>query len=114
MQTVLHNNRLRRKTMIEEYKNIKYKGKVVFHKMTVTSPVRDLKPFQDNEACFMFVNRDEFSVRTPDQFITFKEDQGLLAKCMNFFIETTKEQRQKEKKINVLGVFSFLLLSRIC
>ena len=93
--------------MIEEYKTIEYKGKVVFHKMTVTSPERDLKPFQDNEACFMFVNKGEFSVRTPDQFITFKEGQGLLAKCFNFFFETTKEQRQKEKKMDFLGVFLF-------
>lgn len=93
--------------MIEEYKSIEYKGKVVFHKMRITSPERDLKPFQENEACFMFVKKGEFSVRTPDQFITFKEDQGLLAKCFNFFIETTKEQRQKEKKMDFLGVFLF-------
>ena len=93
--------------MIEEYKKIEYKGKVVFHKMTVSSPERDLKPFQDNEACFMFVNKGEFSVRTPDQFITFSEDQGLLAKCFNFFIETTIEQREKEDRMEFLGVFLF-------
>ena len=93
--------------MIEEYKKIEYKGKVVFHKMTVSSPERDLKPFQDNEACFMFVNKGEFSVRTPDQFITFNEDQGLLAKCFNFFFEATIEQREKEKKMEFLGVFLF-------
>ena len=93
--------------MIEEYKKIEYKGKTVFHKMRVTSPARDLKTFQDNEACFMFVNKGEFSVRTPDQFITFKEDQGLLAKCFNFFIETSKEQRQKEQKMDFIGVFLF-------
>ena len=93
--------------MIEEYKTIEYKGKVVFHKMKVTSPERDLKPFQDKEACFMFVKKGVFSVRTPDQFITFKEDQGLLAKCFNFFIETTKEQRLEERKMDFLGVFLF-------
>ncbi len=64
--------------MINESKTIEYRGKVVFHKITITAPVRDLKPFQDNEACFMFVNKGEFSVRTPDQFISFKQDQGLL------------------------------------
>jgi len=79
--------------LIEEYKKIEYKGKVVFHKMMVTSSKRDLKPFQDNEACFMFVNKGEFSVRNPDQFITFKEDQGLMAKCFNFFFETTNANK---------------------
>ena len=93
--------------MAEEYKTIEYKGKVVFHKMTITSPQRDMKPFQDKEACFMFLNKGEVSVRTPDQFITFKKDQGMLAKCFNFFLETTKLQRDKENKIDFLGVFLF-------
>jgi AraC-like DNA-binding protein len=93
--------------MINESKTIEYKGKVVFHKITVTAPARDLKPFQDNEACFMFVNKGEFSVRTPDQFISFKQDQGLLAKCFNFFIETTEIQRSKEEKMEFLGIFLF-------
>lgn len=93
--------------MINESKTIEYRGKVVFHKITVTAPARDLKPFQDNEACFMFVNKGEFSVRTPDQFISFKQDQGLLAKCFNFFIETTEIQRSKEEKMEFLGIFLF-------
>ena len=93
--------------MIHEYKTIEYKGKSVFHKITITAPVRDLKPFQENEACFMFVNKGEFSVRTPDQFISFKQDQGLLAKCFNFFIETTEEQRSKVETMELLGIFLF-------
>jgi len=93
--------------MIKEYKALKYKGKVVFHKMIVTSPKRDLKPFQNNEACFMFVKQGSFSVRTPDQFVPFKENEGLLAKCFNFFIETNKEQREQESIMDFVGVFLF-------
>ena len=78
--------------MLNEIKRLKYKGKVVFHKMKISSPKRALKPFQNNEACFMFVDDGEFSVRTPNQFISFNKNKGLLAKCHNFLIETTEKQ----------------------
>jgi AraC-like DNA-binding protein len=93
--------------MIPEHKVITYKGKVVFHQMKVTAPKRDLKPFQENEACFMFVKKGNFSIRTPDQIISFEEDQGMLAKCFNFFIETTKQQREEHETMEFLGVFLF-------
>ena len=94
-------------SMTQEYKTITYKGKVVFHKASTIAPVRGLKPFQDNEACFMFVNEGEFSIRTPDQFLDFKQDEGLLAKCFNFFVETTELQRSKYDMVEFLGVFLF-------
>ncbi len=93
--------------MIQEYKTIEYKGKVVFHKLSTRAPVRDLKPFQDNEACFMFVNKGEFSIRTPDQFLNFNQDQGMLAKCFNFFVETTDQQRSKYETMEFLGIYLF-------
>jgi AraC-like DNA-binding protein len=95
------------KELIHEDKIISYRGKVVFHKILVSAPKRELKPFQNNEACFMFVNQGEFSIRTPDQLISFNEDKGLLAKCFNFFIETSKSQRQSNQKLEFLGVFLF-------
>ncbi len=93
--------------MLNEIKILKYKGKVVFHKMRIDSPQRDLKPFQNNEACFMFINEGEFSVRTPNQFISFNKSKGLLAKCFNFFIETTEKQRNQSKEMEFIGVFLF-------
>lgn len=93
--------------MIQEYKTIEYKGKIVFHKIATMAPVRDIKPFQDNEACFMFVNKGELSIRTPDQFLDFGKDQGLLAKCFNFFVETTEQQRSKYDRMEFLGIFLF-------
>ena len=93
--------------MSNESKILTYKGKVVFHKMKVASPKRELKPFQNNEACFMFINNGDFSVRTPNQFIPFNKTKGLLAKCFNFFIETTKEQRTLSKEMEFIGVFLF-------
>ena len=93
--------------MLNEIKRIKYKGKVVFHKMKITSPKRELKPFQNNEACFMFIDDGEFSVRTPNQFVSFNKNKGLLAKCFNFFIETTEIQRNLSKEMEFIGVFLF-------
>lgn len=93
--------------MSNEFKILKYNGKVVFHKMRIDSPQRELKPFQNNEACFMFINDGEFSVRTPNQFISFNKSKGLLAKCFNFFIETTENQRNHSKEMEFIGVFLF-------
>jgi AraC family transcriptional regulator, exoenzyme S synthesis regulatory protein ExsA len=93
--------------MFHEYKTITYQGKVVFHKIVTDALKRDVKPFHDNEACFMFVSEGDFSVRTPDQLVAFKNSDGLLAKCFNFFIETTSQQRKNEGRMNFLGVYLF-------
>ena len=93
--------------MLNEIKRLKYKGRVVFHKMKITSPKRELKPFQKNEACFVFINDGDFSVRTPNQFLSFSKDKGFLAKCHNFFIETSGKQRDLSKEMEFIGVFIF-------
>ncbi|MFT5822232.1 MAG: AraC-like DNA-binding protein [Crocinitomix sp.] len=93
--------------MIQKSNFLKYKGKIVFHKLTVPIPQRELKPFTNGEACFMFVNQGDFTVRTPDELIPFKKGKGLLAKCFNFFIESTKTQRTQCENMEVVGVFLF-------
>jgi len=93
--------------MIHEYKELKYYGEVVFNKLVITAPERELKVFKDDEACFMFVDKGNFSVRTPEELISLKEGKGLLAKCFNFFVETTKEQRTEDNIMEVLGVYLF-------
>jgi AraC-like DNA-binding protein len=91
----------------KRYKTLEYKGKIVFNKLTITAPARELKPFQENEACFMFVHHGDFSIRTNEEVIPFKEKQGMLTKCFNFFIETTNKQRVKHSTIEFMGVFLF-------
>jgi AraC-like DNA-binding protein len=93
--------------MIINQKVLKYKGKVVFEKIAMVPFLRIPKLYQDNEACFMFVNKVEFSVRTLDEFISFKEGQGLLAKCFDYFFETNKIQRKSSDSIEVVGVLLF-------
>jgi AraC-like DNA-binding protein len=93
--------------MIHEFKSLSYKGQLVFEKVVVTHPKRAPKPFHDNEACFVFVNKGNFSVRTPDQFISLKKGKGILAKCFNFFFETTKMQRASGDNIELIGVLLY-------
>jgi len=90
--------------MNPEIKVITYRGKVVFEKITMPYFKRIPKLFEKNEACFMFVNKGEFSIREPESFISYKRGKGLLAKCFDYFFETNKSQRESSDSIEVLGV----------
>lgn len=52
----------------------------------------------------MFVNKGQFSVRTHNEFIAFEQGKGMLAKCFDYFIETTESQRASGDNIEVLGI----------
>jgi AraC-like DNA-binding protein len=93
--------------MIPVHKTLAYKGQVVFEKLAIPLPTRQVKPFHGKEACFIFVNEGDFSARTPDQFIPLKKGQGLLAKCFDFFFETTKKQRATGANFEAIGVLLF-------
>jgi AraC-like DNA-binding protein len=93
--------------MIFEQKTLKYKNLIVFERIQMSHFKRIPKLFQNNEACFMFINKGEFSVRTPDEFISFNKERGLLAKCFDYFFETTKKQRDKSDFIEVVGVLLY-------
>lgn len=90
--------------MILDQKVLTYNGRVVFEKITMPYFQRIPKLFQKNEACFMFVNKGEFSVRTAEDFISFNKGKGLLAKCFDYFFETNESQRQSSDSIEVLGI----------
>lgn len=87
-----------------EQKILKYKGQIVFERIAMDGFERIPKLYQDNEACFMFVNEGEFSARTPDEFLSFDKGTGLLAKCFDYFFETDRKQRSVSEKIEVVGV----------
>jgi len=93
--------------MILNQKVLTYKGFVVFEKIEMSSFDRIPKLFQENEACFMFVNKGEFSVRTPDQFILFKKGKGLLAKCFDYFFEMNSKQRAANNRLEAVGILLY-------
>ena len=51
------------------------------------------KEYQENEACFVFLNQGEFSVRAPEAHFDLDKKSGVLAKCLNYFFETNKKQQ---------------------
>ena len=85
--------------MIHDQKVLKYKGKIVFEKISMTPFQRMPKLYEKNEACFMFIIKGEFSVRAPDQFLSFKQGQGFLSKYFNYFFESNKVQRKSSDRI---------------
>lgn len=67
---------------------LRYKGKVVFEKVEMgPSFNRFPKLFQENEACFMFINEGSFSFRTPTKLIEIRKGEAIVAKCGSYFIE---------------------------
>ena len=88
-------------------KEIKYKGKVVFEKRCVSYFKRIPKEYVENEACFIFINNGEFSVRSAFQYFQFSKGHGLLAKCANFFFEADKRQHTESDYIEVIGIIFY-------
>ncbi|MBL4592603.1 MAG: helix-turn-helix transcriptional regulator [Flavobacteriales bacterium] len=60
------------------------------------------KYFQENEACFMFVDNGDIVLRTPYNTIHMKDGDGLFAKCGNYFFE-----KQTSNKITLIGVYFY-------
>ena len=61
--------------MILEQTEIKYKGKVVFERLMMSTGFKRVpKFFSENEACFLFLTKGAFHFRTPTNFLTFNEE----------------------------------------
>lgn len=88
-------------------KTIEYKGRVVFQKVMAPSFHRLPKKYFENEACFIFVKQGEFFVRAPTEKLLLNKDTALLAKCLNYFYETTKKSREDKESIEVVGILFY-------
>lgn len=88
-------------------KTLSYKNKIVFEKLRTSTFERFPKLFNENEACFMFIEDGSFSVRMPDNCIDFSKGQGFLAKCFDYFFETSPKQRIENEHIEIIGVLIF-------
>lgn len=96
-------------TIYMEYKEkyITYKGKVVFIKISVPFLTRTLKKYAENEACFMFVNKGEVNVRAPHEHLTLNKDVGMIAKCLNYFVEPVENKEICKNDIEFTGVYLY-------
>lgn len=94
--------------MVLELKTIKYRNKVVFEKVVMTTDFKRIpKFFQEDEACFLFLTKGAFQFRTPTNVLTFNEGDAMLSKCGNYFIEqlATNPNPQSDTLSAVAGYF---------
>jgi len=90
-----------------EQKILKYKDRIVFEKMRLPYFNRLPKEFFENESCFIFINEGSFSVRSQTDYLSFQKGTGLLAKCLNYFFETSAIQRTVGTGVEVIGVLFY-------
>lgn len=87
---------------------LKYKDKIVFEKVEmIPSFNRIPKVFQENEACFMFINEGAFLFRSPTNLIAIKAGEAVVAKCGNYFIEPYPNQADIGETIVVFGAYFY-------
>lgn len=92
---------------VYEHKTLTYKGKTIFSKIVIGDFKRILKYFQEDEACFMFIDDGGFVVRTPDATIQFESGDGFLAKCGNYYFERKTEEQNIENKTVLIGAYFY-------
>ncbi len=95
--------------MILEQTEIKYKGKVVFERLVMSTGFKRVpKLFSENEACFLFLTKGAFHFRTPTNFLTFNEGDAMLSKCGNYFMENVMLNNKIEHQvISAIGAFFY-------
>ena len=87
-----------------EEKYIKYKGRIVFGKQSMPYFDRIPKEYFEDEACFVFVNEGEVSVRSQTAYMDLDKNQAILAKCLNYFFETNQKQKESSEGVEVIAV----------
>jgi len=95
--------------MILEQTEIKYKGKVVFERLVMSTGFKRVpKLFLEDEACFLFLTKGAFHFRTPTNFLTFNEGDAMLSKCGNYFMENVMlNHRTEHQIISAIGAFFY-------
>lgn len=95
--------------MILEQTEIKYKGKVIFERLVMSTKFKRVpKLFTEDEACFLYLTKGAFHFRTPTNFLTFNEGDGMLSKCGNYFIENVSiNEKTEHQVISAIGAFFY-------
>jgi len=90
-----------------EEKHLMYKGKIVFGRQSMPYFDRMPKSYFEDEACFVFVNKGEVSVRSQNDYMNLDRSSAVLAKCLNYFFETKNRQNQSGDGIEVIAVILY-------
>lgn len=86
---------------------ITYKDRIVFIKLSMPFFNRTLKHYVEEEACFMFVNKGEVGVRSPEDYLLLNRNTGMLAKCLNYFFEPSDNPEKCKDGIESIGIFLY-------
>ena len=87
-----------------EGKQIKYKGRIVFGKQSMPYFDRMPKEYFEDEACFVFVNEGEVSVRSQTDYMNLDVNTAILTKCLNYFFETDSKQKESGDGLEVIAI----------
>ena len=93
--------------MIIEYKSLTYKDKIIFDKMITGTFNREPKPFQENEACFVYLLEGSFQFRTAERVLSLTKGDAVLAKCNNYFFEQTQDDHLKFPQSKGIGAYLY-------
>jgi AraC-like DNA-binding protein len=88
-------------------KYLTYKDRIVFGKQSMPHFDRIPKEYFEDEACFVFVNQGELSVRSQNDIMNLDHNSAILAKCLNYFFETNDKQKQSSEGIEVIAVIIY-------
>lgn len=92
---------------IYQQKTLDYQGKTIFSKIVLGNFDRILKNFQEDVACFMFIDDGGFILRTPQEILCFESGDGLLAKCGKYYFEQRIEKNKIEKKTALITAYFY-------
>ncbi|BDD12666.1 AraC family transcriptional regulator (plasmid) [Fulvitalea axinellae] len=86
---------------------IKYKGRIVFIRLSMPYFDRTLKQYAEDEACFMFVNHGEVGIRSQEEYFKVNRRKAMLAKCLNYFFEPPADNDSGDTAVESVGVFLY-------
>lgn len=87
--------------MIIDYQHLELDGKKVFERIVFQKFDRIPKVLE-NEACFLFLDKGSFNIRTQEQSFNLVPKDGFLTKCGDYFFEDINDQ---EEPIEALGIY---------
>lgn len=93
--------------MVIEHKTLAYKGKVIFEKLILENFDRMPKPFNEDEACFMYLQEGSFKFRTPEKVLQLNIGDALLAKCNDYFFEQSETDHKNTSRTKGIGVYLY-------
>lgn len=88
-------------------KTILYKGRVVFRKLSIPKFKRQARDHYENEACFAFFTKGEYRVRDQNRLLDANSRMGILAKCTNYFYESSALPHGPDKTGEAIAVFLY-------